>query len=359
MKIIHRYMLKELLLNFFLILVFLNIILFMHKFLQLTRTVLIKGADVLDIFWIFIYLQSSLMLLTIPMAFIISVFLVFGRMMTDNEMITIRASGMSFWNISKPLFLIAIFSFIISVFLSLYVAPSGLRAFKTFFYKVIAGKAALSFETGTFSKTFRDTVIFINKKVSEEKLKGIFIYRELKDKQSFVTVAKEAIFDPKPDERLILLRLHDAIFHSTGSDDSSTSGNFKKYTLALTSEAEGDEKSKLDEAPMTELWNKRDDQAYSTELHKRFSLPFVCIIFGLLAPPLALLTGKTGKIGGIFISFFIWILYYLLFSIGGGISSAGKISPILGVWGPDFLFGILGIWLSLKAQFEGQLRIRK
>lgn len=359
MKIIHKYMLKELLLNFFIILIFLNIILFMHKFLQLTRTVLIKGADVIDIFWIFVYLQPSLMILTIPMAFIISVFLVIGRTMTDNEMITIKASGMSFWNISKPMLLVAVAGFIISLSFSLYLAPSGLRAFKTFFYKVIAGKAALSFETGTFSKTFKDTVIFVNEKVSEEKLKGIFIYRQLKDRQPFVTVAKEAIFDPKPEERLILLRLRDAIFHSTGSHDTSTSGNFKKYTLALTSEAESDEKSKMDEIPLKELWNKREDYVFSTELHKRFSLPFTCIIFGLLAPPLALLTGKTGKIGGIFISFFVWILYYLLFSIGGGISSTGKISPLLGVWGPDFFFSIIGVWLFLKAQFEGQLRIRK
>src|SRR3990172_9460486 len=137
MMIVHRYMGKELLLNFLVILIFLNIILFMHKFLQLTRMVLIKGADLGDIFWRFVYLQPSLMLLTIPMAFIISVFLVFGRMLTDNEMVAIRASGMSFWNISKPIFIIAVFGLVASMFFSLYFAPSGLRAFKTLFYKVI------------------------------------------------------------------------------------------------------------------------------------------------------------------------------------------------------------------------------
>jgi len=359
MMIVHRYMVKELLLNFLVILIFLNIILFMNKFLQLTRMVLIKGADVVDIFWIFLYLQPSLMLLTIPMAFIISVFLVFGRMLTDNEMVAIRASGMSFWNISKPIFIIAVFGLAVSVFFSLYLAPSGLRAFKTLFYKVIAGKAALSFESGTFSKTFKDTVIFVNQKVSDEKLEGVFIYREMKDRQPMVTVAKEAVFMPKPEERLILLSLNDAVFHSTGTDNTSTSGIFKKYTLALTSADEQDENAKLDEIALTELWHNRDDQAYYTEIHRRLSLPFVCIIFAFLAPSLALLTGKTGKVGGIFISFFIWILYYLLFSIGGGISSTGSLAPAFGVWGPNLLFGILGVGLFLKAQYEGQMRIRK
>src|SRR3990172_2580351 len=114
--LIHRVLFKELLINFLLIVSFFSAILFIQRVLRLTRLVLIRGADVYDLFQIFLFLQPSLLLLTIPMSLIVSIFLVLGRMLTDNEMIVIRSSGLSFGNITKPVILFALLLCVLSFF---------------------------------------------------------------------------------------------------------------------------------------------------------------------------------------------------------------------------------------------------
>ena len=346
--LIHRVIFKELLLNFLLIISFLNIILFIQRVLKLTRLVLIKGADINDLFRIFIYLQPSLLLLTIPMTLIVSIFLVIGRLMTDNEMIVLRTSGMSFGTISRPIIYFAFFICVLSFFFSLYLAPQGLQAFNQILYKVIAGKAAIVFEEGTFSTTFKDTVIFIDKKVDDNHFKGVFINRKEGKAKSMTIIAAEAVFESRPDESKIMLTLQDGIIHTLGKERASTEMSFKRYTLNLTLGRSDDQNKPLEEILFLELWRKRTNRTYLIELHKRLTLPLTCLIFAFLAPPLALKTGKTGKLGGVAISLIIVLVYYLLFMFGGSLSESESIPFFISAWGPNIIFSALALWLFLK-----------
>jgi lipopolysaccharide export system permease protein len=346
--LIHQVIFKELALNFIVIISFLNIILFIQRLLRLTRLVLIKGADINDLFWIFLFLQPTLLLVTIPMGLIIAIFLVFGRMLTDNEMIVIRAGGMSFGAISKPFIFFAFLLCALSFFFSLYLVPRGLQAFNKTLYRVIAGKAAVVFEEGTFSTTFKDTVIFINKKIDDNHFKGVFINRKQKEDKSMTIIATEAVFESNPEEGKIMLTLNDGIIHTLGKKYSSTEMSFKKYTLALTLGLEKDEKQSLEEIHFSELWEKRANRAYLIELNRRFSFPLTCLIFAFLAPPLALKTGKTGKLGGIAVSLIIVGAYYFLYMFGGSLSESDKFPLVISSWGPNIIFSVIALWLFLK-----------
>ena len=346
--LIHRVLFKELLINFLLIVSFFSAILFIQRVLRLTRLVLIRGADVYDLFQIFLFLQPSLLLLTIPMSLIVSIFLVLGRMLTDNEMIVIRSSGLSFGNITKPVILFALLLCVLSFFFSLYLSPRGIQEFNRTLYKVIAGKAAVVFEEGTFSTTFKDTIIYINKKIDDSHFKGVFINRKQGKSKSMTIIAMEADFESKPEQGRIVLTLRDGVIQALGKSQSSTEMSFKKYTLALTLGYNKDEEQPLEEILFAELWEKRANRAYLIEVHKRLSLPLTCLIFAFLAPPLALKTGRTGKLGGMAVSLIIVIAYYLLFIISGNLSETDKIPLVISAWGPNILFSSIALWLFLK-----------
>ena len=73
MYILHRSILRELLISFLLSVVFLNFTLMMEKLLRLSRLLSSVGASPLDIAQIIFYLQPQLFILTIPMAMLLSV----------------------------------------------------------------------------------------------------------------------------------------------------------------------------------------------------------------------------------------------------------------------------------------------
>ncbi|MBI5026306.1 MAG: LPS export ABC transporter permease LptF [Nitrospirae bacterium] len=364
--IIQRSILKELLINFSLILFLLTFMLFMEKLLRLTRLVMGKGAGLLDILKIFIYLQPSILLLTIPMAILISVFLTYGRMMADSEMVVLKGSGMSFWAISKPAFIISLAGFLISITFSLYLLPKSVQSFRQAIFEVVARKAAMVLEEGTFSTAFKGTVIFIKEIPSQDKLKGIFIYKEEDSsggeqdrKEPIVIVAKEGTLLSRPQESLIELSMTDGIMHTFGKKTSSEV-TFSRYNLVLMFTPEPSKEKKVSEMEIIELWmGRKDNVLWNVELHRRFAIPFACLIFGFLGPALSLKTGKTGRLGGFSLGLFTLVLYYLMLILGEGLAKAGKVPASVSVWGPNLFFGVVAFLSFFRAHSERPLLSRK
>ncbi|MCH8020713.1 LptF/LptG family permease [candidate division KSB1 bacterium] len=84
------------------------------------------------------------------------------------------------------------------------------------------------------------------------------------------------------------------------------------------------------------------------EVHKKYSIPAVCVVFVLVGSPLGILARKRGwaAAAGLSIGFF---LLYWAFLIGGeSLADRQKISPFLGMWSPNILVGGLGIFLVLR-----------
>jgi lipopolysaccharide export system permease protein len=98
--------------------------------------------------------------------------------------------------------------------------------------------------------------------------------------------------------------------------------------------------------------NDKEIDSYMVEVHKKYSLPFACIVFVLIGAPLGTMTrkGGFGMAAGISMSFF---LIYWSFLIGGEkLADRNLISPFLGIWGANIFLGIIGIILMVKSARE-------
>ncbi|MCX7797273.1 MAG: LptF/LptG family permease [Melioribacter sp.] len=97
---------------------------------------------------------------------------------------------------------------------------------------------------------------------------------------------------------------------------------------------------------------KREINRYWVEIHKKYSIPFACLIFVLIGAPLGTMTGRGGfgMAAGISLIFF---LIYWAFLIGGEkLADRGMLSPFWGMWSANILLGILGIILTIKCARE-------
>jgi lipopolysaccharide export system permease protein len=339
--ILHKTILKELSRNLGVIVFSMSVILFMEKFVRLTRVFMGKGADLSDLVKIFIYLQPSILLLAVPMAILVSIFLTYGRMSTDSEIIALKASGMSFWGISRAAVMLSVLCFLTLAAVSLYLLPRSMYAFKHTLYETIVKKASMTFEAETFSDVFKDTVIYVKKIPSADVFRGIFVYKEgIKSvEEPLVIVAESGVIRANPEEGLIKLSMKNGLVHTFNKKGSSEI-SFSQYDFILKSGIETMDKIKPEEIKTSDLWKgRKENTQWEIELNRRFTLPFACLIFGLLGPALSSTIGKIGRLGGFSLSLAILILYYMLLILGEGLAKSGEVSPFLGGWAPNILFG--------------------
>ncbi len=339
--ILHRTIFKEMSRSLVVIIFSLSVILFMEKFVRLTRIFMGKGADLSDLAKIFIYLQPSILLLAVPMAILVAIFLTYGRMATDSEIIVLKASGMSFWGISRAAVVLSFLCFAVLAVVSLYLLPRSMYAFKHTLYETIVKKASLTFEAETFSDVFKDTVIYVKEIPSADVFRGIFVYKEgIKSmEEPVLIVAESGVIRANPEEGLIKLSMNNGFVH-TYNEKSSSEISFSQYDFVLKSGIETMDKIKPDEIKTSDLWNAGKENTYwAIELHRRLALPFACIIFGLLGPALSSKIGKIGRLGGFSLSLVILILYYVLLILGEGLAKSGEIPPVWGGWAPNLIFG--------------------
>lgn len=336
----------------------LSIILFMEKFVSLTKIFMGKGADFKDIIEIFLYIQPSILILSVPMSILLSIFLTYGRMASDNEVVVLKSMGMTFLGISRAAWTLAVISFLFLLFISLYLSPRSTQAFNHVLHETIVKKASMTLEEESFSDVFKGTVIYVKKILSVNTFNGIFIYKddEKAGDNPFVIVAEKGHMSSNPEAGTIKLRMENGMIHSY-EGNSSSEITFSEYDFILTTGIKASKDAKPEEIKTAKLWTGRGSNAgWAIEFNRRLAMPVACLIFGLLAPALSFKSGKVGRLGGFSISLGIIILYYLFLIMGEELAKSGGLSPFFGVWIPNIFFSVLAIIIAYFAYLDKPLR---
>jgi len=344
MKTIHRSTLRDLFLTFSLSLAFLNSILMMEKLIRLSRLLAGVGASIFDLGKIILLIQPQLLMLTIPMSLLLSILLVYGRMNLDSEIVVLRASGMGFTGISQPVFFLGVFCFLATLAVSFYFGPRSSVKLRETIAEIITARSAIALEEGTFNSSFKNVVIVVKGKKSADMLEDIFIYDNRKKDEPKVLMAKHGkIFaQDSGDIGLFLTDGYINIMRGT----NTTELFFEKYNMALSIDAESPAPKRKEFTPSQLLEQSKAADTYKRrvtfyiELHRRFSLPAVCLVLAFLGPPLALASGKSGKLGGLALGLLVFTLYYMILIYGENLVNAGKMPHYLGAWLATILMGI-------------------
>ena len=73
---------------------------------------------------------------------------------------------------------------------------------------------------------------------------------------------------------------------------------------------------------------------------------------GLLAMPLGLHSRSGQRTFGLIIGLFLILIYYLMVSAGLVFGKTGRVSPAIGMWLPNVVMGIAGIWFVVRSARE-------
>ncbi len=96
----------------------------------------------------------------------------------------------------------------------------------------------------------------------------------------------------------------------------------------------------------------KDINDFRVEIHKKFSIPFACIVFVLLGAPLGIMARRGGLAAGFFSAIF-FVFYYLCLMGGEQLADRLILEPWFAMWIPNIILGLLGIYLTRRAILVG------
>lgn len=96
----------------------------------------------------------------------------------------------------------------------------------------------------------------------------------------------------------------------------------------------------------------RQIDRYRVEIHKKFSIPFACVIFVLIGSPMAIRVGRSGMNMAIGLSILVFLVYYVCLIGGEKLADRQIVSPVFAMWVPNIIFGCAALLLIRKASME-------
>jgi lipopolysaccharide export system permease protein len=97
------------------------------------------------------------------------------------------------------------------------------------------------------------------------------------------------------------------------------------------------------------------ENRYLVEFHKKFAIPFACVVFALLGVPMAVTSSRSGKGVSVSLAIGVYLVYYLFLVGGEKFADRGRLDPFLAMWSANFFLFALGIPLFFKAARESTL----
>jgi len=96
----------------------------------------------------------------------------------------------------------------------------------------------------------------------------------------------------------------------------------------------------------------RQTNQYLVEIHKKYSIPFACLVFVLVGAPLGIMSRRGGFGVAATLSLGFFILYWAFLIGGEKLADRTILSPWLGMWAANILIGLLGIYLTVRVGRE-------
>ena len=367
MKIIPKYIIREILPPFLVNLLVFTFILLMAKVLELTELVVVKGVSASTILTMLLYSLPLLLSMTIPMSTLLAVLLSFLRLSGDNEITVLKSAGMGLYQLLPPVILFCLAAYAITTYLSVTVVPLANTAFKNELLTLAKTRADVGIKERVFYRGFDNMVLFVNSiPMGSDVMEKILIKdsRE-KDVVTIIVADRGRLTTDKKNQALVFELFDgviDRVYRSYESTDTIRFDVYKlKIDLAGAMKSAGQAKRGQYEMTMKELWEaiaryKREGHPkwalYTMEAHKRLSLPLACIVLGLAAVPLGVQFRSKGRNLGVTIGLIVFLIYYVMMSAGLSFGESGWYPPALAMWTPNIVLGLFALYTLRQANLE-------
>jgi LPS export ABC transporter permease LptG/LPS export ABC transporter permease LptF len=359
LRILDRYVIREVLPPFCLALALFTFILIVDPLMNEAQRLIEKGVGAVTILRILATLMPSALGITIPVALLVGLLIGLGRLSADREAVALQACGVSLTRLLRPVAACAIAACLATAYVMIWAMPAGNKHYQALLAEVVAARIATEIKPRVFFEDFPNLTFYSRDVASDGGgWRDVFVAdRRSADRPQFLVAARgRLIIDEKA--RTVDLTLWDGSSHRPDGKDPSKYElqRFTTQTIKLDANDVFPKTGILHGAPeMTigelraEIAKKeREKQSPHNEvmyLHQKFAFPAACLVFGLLALSLGVSNSKDSKHASFVVGLAVVFVFYALMMIGSSLTKAHVFPASMARWLPNIVLGLAGIGL--------------
>ena len=359
LRIIDRYLLRELAANFLGATLILLLIVVGTAIADLLAKIA-RGRIPPDLLFTLIALRSvDALTVLMPLAIFLGVLLAYGRLWRDSEMAVLQSSGLDLGGLVRPLGLLIIPVMFALGTISFWLAPAAVRLSQTLLEEANRSLIIAGLEPGRFVELpGKDGVIYVGEMSGDgTTFKRMFVESERPEKDTgktridVITATHGFLYhDADGNGRYLALEDGFRVEGKLGEDDYRLM-RFARNDIKLPdSENDSNDTTVKRSAPTRVLLRNADDPVMRAELHWRLAAPLSALVLMLLALPLSKSSPREPRYARLLVAVLSWWVFNTGLGLGRSWISQGKLAPEFGFWWVYLPTIALAAWLIWRSQ---------
>lgn len=373
LRIIDRYILREVAVPFVLALVVFTFVLQIAPLSEVAEKLIAKGVSGGTVAAAMLNLLPQALGITIPMAYLLGLLVAFGRLSDDREWVALQACGVSIYRLLRPAFALGIPAALATAYILMWAVPNGNQAYREIAFREIAARAEGEVKPRVFYDYFPNMVLYARDlDPSSPGWRDVFVADTGQSGQPIVYLARHGRLAFDRLKRTVELVLEDGIRHLVVPDQQSRAtekyevGRFDRLVLSLDPDVvfprSGPEKGAR-EMTIPELKAHIEvlkSEGISThtpimEIHKKYSIPFACLVFAVIGLALGVSSNRSGKLASFVLGLLVIFGYYVVMYTAEDLAKAKMIPAWLAPWSPNVVMGALALGLlARRGRYSGR-----
>lgn len=341
----------------------LTFVVFTREFGRLAEMLIRRNADGMTLAQIVVFILPSVLIFSIPFAFLIGTLIGFSRLSSDSEIIAMRASGISVWQMVKPVLKVATVVALVTAAFTFTFLPRGNWSLRLLTHELGFRPLQSEIKPRVFNEQIPNTILYVED-IDLRTLgwKGVLVHTSTNGQKRTILASRGDLITSE-DGRRVQLHLEDGTIYETREAaperDSLTRFRTQDVLLPLAEIETAFAKPKRPkDKTIQELWRDRhrgniaDQRANGVEFYGRISLPLAALVFGVLAVTLGISRPKGGRGYGFILSIVVAFSYFVMFDMGRSLAAGGVIPVWLGGWGADLMLAAVATLSFYSASRE-------
>lgn len=361
MRIIDRYIFREVLRHASLGLAVFTFVIFVPQLVQIMNVVARHSGDARQIALLFLSAFPRVLTFSVPIGVLVGVLIGLGRMSADSELIAMNAAGMGLKRILVPVGALALLATAVTLCMTVWLGPISVRTLRNLEERLRASQVSFEVQPRVFNEQFPHLVLYVQDiSAAAMNWHGVFLAESDGGEVSRLTLAEDAIVVADRDQGKLQLYMRSGSVHESQAQGPEHYGlsEFGERDQALnvggnsTAQAAGVVDS---ERPLRQLLAERGSNARESrvEFHRRFAFPAACLVFAFVALPVGSRPRRGGRSAGFILAVALVCAYYIVFVFCASLARDGSLPAWLGIWTANILMAVAGFALLPSVEHLG------
>lgn len=291
MKILNRYFTRQLIAIFIMLLLVLTGLAWMLQIMSMMKFLLNYGVELTSFLGLTILMVPFIISIIIPFVTFIAIIFVYNKLISDNEITVMAATGLSPRQIARPALILAVVLTILHFVLNVWIVPRTQSMFYSTQWNLRYGLAHMKLQESAFTQITDGLVVYVDK-VSGHDLSQVML-SDMRDQDAPITIFAEKGKLVSTTRGLSIVMTNGSL---QASGDTLTTGTFDSFDMDLNvADKEGENSFRVRRVPTWTLIksvldapNEKQHKMVLAELSSRLFGPIMNLILAALCATILL-----------------------------------------------------------------------